>query len=202
MSEYDLLSAMMPVVRCLEALNITHYVGGSVASSALGMPRTTTDADLVAELEFWHVDRFVAALADDYYVSVSMIQTAIERQSCFNLIHHATSYKVDVFVAKSRPYDQSCLARIQRGPVGESEEDSEVWLPSPEDVVLNKLEWYSKADRVSERQWLDVQGVLQVQRDRLDVDYMRHWARELDIVDLLAEALAEAGIDDSPEQTE
>ena len=201
MSDYDILSAMMPVVRCLEALSITHYVAGSVASSALGMPRTTTDADLVAELEFWHVDRFVTALADDYYVSTSMIQTAIERQSCFNLIHHATSYKVDVFVAKSRPFDQTCLSRIQRGTVSESDENLEVWLPSPEDVVLSKLEWYRKADRVSERQWLDVQGVLQIQRDHLDLDYMRKWARDLDIADLLDEALSEAGLDDSPDST-
>ncbi len=74
MSEYDLLSAMMPVVRCMEALKIVHYVGGSVASSALGLPRSTIDADLVAELEPWHVGRFVDTLAADYYVSGPMIQ--------------------------------------------------------------------------------------------------------------------------------
>jgi hypothetical protein len=74
-----------------------------------------------------------------------------------------------------------------------------VWLPSPEDVVLNKLEWYRKADRISERQWLDVQGVLKVQRGLLDLGYMRKWAGELDIADLLDEALCEAGIADTPD---
>ncbi len=128
-----------------------------------------------------------------------MIQSAIERNSCFNLIHLATSFKVDVFVVKDRPFDLSCLTRIHRGSLGESDEELDVWLPSPEDVVLNKLEWYGKADRISERQWLDVQGVLKVQRELLDLDYMRKWAEDLGSADLLDEALSEAGIADTPD---
>jgi hypothetical protein len=194
MSSVDLFQAMIPVLRTLDALGVTHYVGGSVASSALGLPRTTIDADLVAVLKPRHVADFVARLSGDYYVSAPMIRDAIHRESCFNVIHLATMFKVDVFVAKRRPYDQSALSRIRKENLGEPEDKLQVWLAAPEDVVLNKLEWYRKGAEISERQWLDVQGVLKVQRERLDRGYLRKWAQELDVADLLERALGEAGI--------
>ncbi|HSB60355.1 MAG TPA: hypothetical protein VLI67_01455 [Vicinamibacteria bacterium] len=69
MSEPSLLSALGPVLDALHALGVRHYVGGSLASSAHGIPRASLDADVVAELGSVHVGRFVAALRDAYYVS-------------------------------------------------------------------------------------------------------------------------------------
>ena len=60
-----------------------------------------------------------------------------------------------------------------------------MYLCSPEDIILNKLEWYKAGNQVSERQWLDVLGVIKVQGDSLDLDYLKHWAKELDVLDLL-----------------
>jgi hypothetical protein len=193
MSSADLFQAMTPVLRAFDEMGVAHYVGGSVASSALGLPRTTIDADLVAVLKLGHVEGLVARLSGDYYVSGSMIRDAIRRESCFNLIHLATMFKVDVFVAKSRPFDQSALSRISQEDIGEPEDELRVWLASAEDVVLNKLEWYRLGEEVSERQWLDVQGVLKVQRGRLDLAYLRKWAQPLNVQDLLERALTEAG---------
>ncbi len=196
MTSSDLFQAMTPVVKALDALDVAHYVGGSVASSALGLPRTTIDVDLVAVLGLNHVDDFVTRLSGEYYVSVPTIHDAIRRESCFNLIHLATMFKVDVFVVKSRPFDRSALSRISKDNIGEPEDELEVWLPSAEDLVLNKLEWYRLGNEVSERQWLDVQGVLKVQRARIGLEYLRKWARELSVLDLLERALAEAEIDE------
>lgn len=194
MNSADLCQAMMPVLRAFEQLGVTHYVGGSVASSAYGLPRTTLDADLVAVLEQRHVDGLVISLMEEFYVSGPMIREAIENESCFNVIHLPTMFKVDVFVSKSRPFDQSALSRISRRTLG-GENDLEAWLASAEDVVLNKLEWYRRGDEVSERQWLDVLGVLRVQHSQLDRDYLRHWASELAVSDLLDRAMLEAGIE-------
>ncbi|HUS38375.1 MAG TPA: hypothetical protein VMX74_02945, partial [Pirellulales bacterium] len=177
----DLFQALVPVLQSLEKLNVVYFVGGSVASSAYGLPRTTIDVDLVAELKAKHVGGLVAALADTFYISESMIHDAIQRHSCFNLIHLETMYKVDIFVAKNRPFDQSASSRITREEIGEPGEALHVWLASAEDVILNKLEWYRLGDEVSERQWLDVLGVLKVQRDRLDLTYLRRWAAELNV---------------------
>ena len=62
----------------------------------------------------------------------------------------------------------------------------------PEDVVLRKLQWYRSGGESSARQWTDVLGVLRVQRGRLDLPWMRRWAPDLEVADLLERALTEA----------
>ena len=57
------------------------------------------------------------------------------------------------------------------------------------DTVLRKLEWYRLGREVSDRQWNDILGVIRTQGDRLDFDYLRHWASELGVADLLERAL-------------
>ena len=46
---------------------------------------------------------------------------------------------------------------------------------------------------VSDRQWRDVLGVLKVQGDRLDRDYMHRMAATLEVTNLLEQAFDEAG---------
>jgi hypothetical protein len=167
-------------------------VGGSLASSLYGVARTTLDADLVADLRLAHVPRLVSALRGAYYVDAGMIADAIARKSCFNVIHLATMFKVDVFVLKDRAYDRTALGRIYPDSLAPEEPGAEVFLAAPEDVVLNKLEWFRLGNEISERQWHDAVGVLKVQKDRLDKRYLAHWAAELGVTDLLQRALQEA----------
>jgi hypothetical protein len=67
MSASELLAALNPVLDALQALGVRHYVGGSIASSAHGVARSSIDADVVAELRPEHVARLVAALSGAYY---------------------------------------------------------------------------------------------------------------------------------------
>jgi hypothetical protein len=55
--------------------------------------------------------------------------------------------------------------------------------------VFHKLVWYRLGNQVSERQWRDAVGVLKVQGDSLDRGYLVHWARRLDVWELLARAM-------------
>ncbi len=65
---------------------------------------------------------------------------------------------------------------------------------SPEDTILNKLEWYKMGGEVSDRQWNDILGVLKVQGAALDMNYLQRWAAVLDVTDLLESALVDAGL--------
>ena len=62
-------------------------------------------------------------------------------------------------------------------------------------MILNKLDWYRQGGCISERQWNDVLGVLKVQQTSLDREYLRRWAEDLNLVDLLSRAIADAGIE-------
>lgn len=187
----DLLAALTPVVEVLEGLDVVHQLGGSVASSAYGHARATMGVDLVARLDESHVRPLVAALHGAYYVDEGAVREAIDRRSSFNLIHQATMLKVDVFVPQGRPYDAEALRRRRRDRLDETPGSREFCLATPEDVVLSKLEWYELGGRVSERQWDDVLGVLRVQGDAIDEAYLRRWAAELKVADLLEHALDE-----------
>ena len=194
MPHSELLSAAMPVVELFNGLGVPYYVGGSVASSAYGFGRTTLDIDFIAKLSSEHVAPFVAALQDDYYVSGPMIDEAIRNQSCFNVLQLALMMKIDIFVAKDSDYDREAFRRIQKRAVTTDEPVVELFLASREDVILSKLRWYRLGDCVSDQQWRDVQEVLKVQAQTLEWDYLRHWAADLGLTDLLERAIDEAGV--------
>jgi len=176
------------VTEVLEALSVPYLIGGSLASTLYGMIRTTQGSDIVADMRQEHLQPFVAALQDEFYVDDEMIAEALQRHSSFNIIHRETMFKVDVFVPWPRPFLQSQLARAQKQTfVFETEISAK--FASPEDTILAKLEWYRIGGEVSERQWRDILGVLKTRANALDFDYLRKWASELRVKDLLERAL-------------
>ena len=176
------------VVAELERLGVEYLVGGSIASSVHGRPRTTQDVDLVARLAGRHVPDLVAALEQEFYIDAGMAIDAISRRASFNIIHLATMLKVDIFVFNG---DELSHAEMRRR-VAVTLRDASVWFASPEDIVLQKLDWYRKGEGVSERQWRDTIGVIAVQGARFDLAYARAWAEKLALTELLDRALAEA----------
>lgn len=188
----DVVEALEPVVEALEELGVRYRVGGSVASSALGMPRSTLDVDVACELALVHVARFVAALSGRYYIDADMISDAIERRASFNLVHLATMLKVDVFVRKDRSFDRHSFERVTRKPLDVTPGARSFDLTTAEDIVLHKLEWYRLGNEISERQWLDVVGVLRVQAEAIDVEYLRHWGNAIDVANLVERAILAA----------
>ena len=193
MATRDDLLATLPVARAFEALGVRYYIGGSVASSAFGVIRSTADVVFVAELAERHVVPLVRMLGDDYYTDEQMIRDAIRQRSSVNFIHIPTSYKVDVFVAKQRRFDEAAWERVRRHAPFEGS-DEQFPIASPEDVILSKLEWYRLGDEMSERQWGDILGVMKVQEPDLNRAYLDHWAKELGVSDPLQRAWLEAGV--------
>ena len=59
-------------------------------------------------------------------------------------------------------------------------------IAAAEDIILIKLQWYRLGNEVSERQWTDLTNVLRLNRQKLDVGYLRTWAKRLEVDDLLS----------------
>ncbi len=184
------IAVTLLVVEVFDRLGIPYLIGGSLASALHGVVRTTLDTDLVADVKFEQVDSFVETLGEAFYVDAGAIRDAIARRSSFNMIHLETMFKVDVFISKGRPFERMQFERRLLQVMTDS--DRSAYVSSAEDIILAKLEWYRKGGEVSERQWRDVLGVLKVQQGRLDLDYLRRWAVDLRVEELLLRALAEA----------
>ncbi len=195
MFDLEALRASLEVIRALEELDVPYLVGGSLASSFHGTPRSTNDADLVADLKLAHVPLLAATLEADFYLDRDRIRDAVRGRSSFNVIYLETMFKVDVFVLKNDPLAREEMRRRQRVVVDEGSGRA-IDVASPEDTVLQKIAWYRLGGSTSQRQWDDILGVLKVQRYDLDREYLERWAPHLDIQDLLRKAFRDAGIDE------
>lgn len=193
MKKPDIIAALEMVTGCFEDLSIVYYIGGSVASSAYGLARATMDVDLAARIEMGHVDRLVKTLKVNYYINAQMIEDAIDRGASFNLIHLETMIKIDIFVVKDQPYDLKALAR-RRADTLDEDSSHLFYMSSPEDIILNKLQWYRSGGEISQQQWKDILGVLKVQGDKLDLEYLKSWASKLNLSDLLNRSFDDAGL--------
>ncbi len=169
MTASDIQLAVALVIDTLDELGVRYHIGGSVASSLVGTPRTTIDVDLVADLRPVHVERFARALSEAYYVDADAVRDAVARRTSFNAIHLNTMMKVDVFVLKDTEYDRVAFDRMVQSKFDDSDNARSVWIASAEDTILNKLIWFRLGQEVSQRQWRDVMGVIQVHKDALDL---------------------------------
>ncbi len=189
----DLFDVTFQVVQALEQAGAPCFVGGSLASSLYGIPRTTQDGDVVADLQFGHVAAFVAALEGAFYIDAEGIREAVRERSSFNVIHLGTMLKVDVFVLGKGAFAQQEMRRRQ--PYVFSEEPRRAFaVASAEDVVLHKLYWYRLGGEVSDRQWRDVLGVMKMRAETLDRVYLERTAGPMGVADLLQRAYAEADL--------
>ena len=194
MKKPDILLASEPVVEVFEKLGILYCIGGSVASSNYGIPRSTMDVDMITDLKKQHVPTLVKMLESSYYIDKDMVMEAIERQSSFNIIHLETMLKIDIFISKNSPYDIETFRRRKKETLDEEQKNVQFYILSPEDIILNKLVWFRLGGEISDRQWFDVLGILKVQKNALDENYLKQWAEEMKLEELLEKAFQDSGI--------
>jgi hypothetical protein len=179
------------VVRALEACGVRYVLGGSLASSVSGEPRATLDIDLMLDLEQPSVGCLIDALGTAFYTDADAFVRAIRDRSSTNIIHLPTATKVDMFIMGATSIEARQMDRRQRVLLTEPPGAS-LYVYTPEDILLQKLRWFQLGGEVSDRQWRDVLGVIAVQADHLDREYLRTSATEIGVVHLLDRALDEA----------
>lgn len=187
MSDIDeLVNVIDAVIEVLRRHAIPHYVTGSFASSVHGEFRATADIDFVAQIPARALPTLMQEWDAVFVADVDQAQAALEHGTSFNLIHRTTYLKVDFFPCAT-PFNLSALARAVTIDIPGAQESLRV--SSVEDILLAKLRWYRLGGESSEVQRRDVRQLIALNRDTLDVGYLRHWATDLGVLDLLARAM-------------
>jgi hypothetical protein len=183
----SVLDVLGLVIDALDHAGVRYTIGGSLASSLAGEPRSSLDADIVVDLESMQIATLVNVLGDAFYADEDALQRAVASGSSANVIHQASGIKVDLFVASSA-LDRQQLARRHAVAI----DANRTWyVHSPEDILLQKLLWYRRGGEVSNQQWRDVLGILLVRGAALDDDYVSSTAAKLQLTDLLDRARRE-----------
>lgn len=180
----DPFARLVEMADRLDRIQVPWVLGGSLASSIIGEPRSTADIDVAVRIGALDITRFMSVAEDDYYIDAEMIRDAVDRSSSFNLIHFQTGFKVDFFVLGDSVLDRRALIHRQALVVPEAGGRT-IWVGSPEDQILRKLWWYRLGGEASDRQLRDVAAIIEAQRDVIDSDELRRIAEQIDIGDLV-----------------
>jgi hypothetical protein len=176
------------LVTAFDVLAVPYIVGGSLASSVYGIPRATQDVDLVADLKETDSEKLERLLRSEFYVDADMIREAIVKRASFNVVHLETMFKADVFIMKGDAWSRGEMSRARQEQLGGPDGPVTVRFASPEDTLLHKLVWYRLGNEISDRQWADILGIIKIQGELLDNEYLDRSASVLNVYDLLSRA--------------
>ncbi|MFI5305525.1 MAG: hypothetical protein ACHQYP_12125 [Nitrospiria bacterium] len=177
MGPYELLER---VVKVFEQFQIPYLVTGSVAAMAYGEPRLTNDIDIVANITKVNIPGLIEAFPlNDFRIDEELITNAIKVQSEFNIIHPSSGLKVDIFIRKSTPFEQSRFGRIRQIVPAEP---YKVNFASPEDVIIKKMEYYREGG--SEKHLRDIMGILKISGNEIDFEYISSWSNTLNLMEI------------------
>jgi predicted nucleotidyltransferase len=128
--------------RRLNALGARYMVSGSVAAGIYGAPRLTNDVDVIVVLDRAQIARLPEVFAEtEFYLpplEAIAEEAARAEHGHFNIIHHETGFKADIYLAGRDPLHAWALARARRLDVA----GEPFVVAPPEYVILRKLEFY------------------------------------------------------------
>jgi hypothetical protein len=185
----DLLSLLADITATFDALEIPWVLGGSLASSHYGEPRTTLDADVAIVSQGQGLVHLYDELRARYYVSESALSLIGPEGGSFNVVDSSRGVKVDIFVLGDGLLDRSQIARKVAAMIPGFA--GVCWITAPEDVVLRKLSWWRDAGG-SDRQWRDLVEVLRQAGRGMDIEYLHRTAQELGLESQLLRAIDDA----------
>jgi len=163
MREHDLF---LVFIKPLNKLKIRYMVTGSVACIIYGEPRLTHDMDLVLKMSLQEAERFTSAFPLDHFycppLEVVKLEAGRRMRGHFNLIHHDTGFKADVYLSGQEEIHRWALDNRKQIYF----EDEPLWLAPVEYVIIRKLEYFREGE--SEKHLNDIKGMLSVSSDQIN----------------------------------
>ena len=170
----------------LNAAHISYMVTGAVASIIYGEPRLTHDIDIVVELNEDQVDKITGAfpLEEFYCPPPEVIKLEIKRslRGHFNLIHHDTGFKADMYLLGQDDLHHWAMSRRKAYHT----EGGGIWLAPVEYVILRKLMYYQQGG--SEKHLEDISGILAVSSEEIDKEQLEEKIKQYNLAEMWEKA--------------
>ena len=171
------LEVLKQVCDRLEQASISYMITGSVAASFYAVPRMTRDIDIVIEIEKESARNLLKFFKKDFYVDSQAVNEAVKDHGMFNVIHNESVIKIDFIVRKDQPYRRAEFKRRR----AEEIRGARLWMVSPEDLVLSKLDWAKHS--LSSMQLQDVGNILSMVKN-IDREYIQKWVKSLHLEEI------------------
>ncbi len=173
------------VVQAIESESIDYLVVGALSSYVWGISRSTKDADIEVQLSPGDLPRLMQRLPDDFRLERQMELETITHSLPNVLTYTPTNFDIELFrLGEDEHHPERFRRRVRRHI---PEIGREAWIPTAENVIIQKLRWQRLKDKD------DARNVLAVQAEHLDMDYIVHWTQQHGTVELLHELLESIG---------
>lgn len=111
--------------------------------------------------------KIMERLGSDFHLDRQMRMEMITHSVRNVITYKPTSFDIELFRLSDDAHHEERFRRRQRHPISELNRDT--WIPTAEDVVIQKLRWQRPKDID------DVTNVLAVSANLLNWDYLEHW---------------------------
>jgi len=166
------LEVLNIITERLNKKEIKYMISGSIAVNYYSVPRMTRDIDIVVELNKPDINNFIEIFEKEFYLDVEVIQEEVLRKGMFNIIHKDCFVKVDFIIRRDNEFKITEFSRRREISI----KDNLMWIVSPEDLILAKLDWAKES--LSEIQLSDIQNIIN-SLNNLDWNYINHWIKKL-----------------------
>ena len=164
------------ICRKLKSANVPYMITGGAAVGFWGHIRTTMDIDILIQIHSEQVDSLLSSIESEAYIDIEKAKKAILDKSMFNIILNETCFKIDLIPLKEDSYE----IKKFNNRVKINFQDKEIYVISPEDLIISKLLW-SKSAGGSERHIKDCESIYRLNSENLDLDYLKRWVKMLGI---------------------
>lgn len=135
------LDELIPLIaRLFSSKGYCYFTFGGVGVSLWGRPRTTRDLDVVVRLERGALPSFVAELKEAGFRITRSLHRKLAEGRIIQLPIGATELDIKLC---AQGHDMEALARAKRAAF----EGFVLWVASPEDIVLYKLQSWRTQDQ-------------------------------------------------------
>ena len=158
------------VLQPLDRNGTDYLLVGAIATGAWAIPRSTTDADFVVSAPAAEVDRLLSSLPRQFKIDPQSRLEPFTGTMRWVINVEGTEFKVEVFLQGNDPHHIE--ERRRKKLVHLKMLNRTAWIPTAEDIIIQKLRWSRKKDLQ------DVEDILSVSGKSLDLSYIEKWCRE------------------------